>query len=254
MDKSNFLTVLAVSKIAKASLVLFWDSCQMRGELVHYTWSRGYLVYPSEAQAVHNTLLLDLNADSVDLSLQKGIHTHSVTVLVEHPSFAESFRIEESPWQISLPKGPAYSRISLEAVGDFVTTTYVMRVLRIGKSVSVSLSAPMRAQGMDDGTLSRFFEDRRLAFQLSNPLWNVPDIDMAANATLQVTFRPVVLAPVRQSRAGAMVPRSAVCATAQMFPVLAAVRWRKLCSRMTKKTTQLGRASSRRIRCRKFTF
>ena len=191
----------------------------MRGELAHYSWSRGYLVYPSEAQALHNTLLLDVRADSLELNLHKGKHTRSVDVTVEHPSLSDSFptSLEEQSsavCQISLPRGPAYSRISIHAIGDFVSTTYVVHILRIGEDVTVSMSSPLMVRSERSPASRSFQEERRLSFQLSNPLWYVPDINMAANSTVQLAWRPAVLAPVRQDLRGALMPhvgKSCLC-------------------------------------------
>ena len=174
------------------------DVTKVRGELVDYSWSRGHLSYPSNIEAMHNTLLLDLNVDSLTLNIASGPNTNEVCWYAEHPLLSKNMSCgegEQAEYVVTLPSGPLYSRVSLEAKGRH-KTTYVVHIIRIGESINVSLSSPFNESQHPDMKGERFHEERRLSYQLSHPMWYVPDIDMSSNSILQVRMSAVVFAPL----------------------------------------------------------
>ncbi len=162
---------------------------------MQYTWNRGHLVYPSTPHALHNTLLLDASADSLILDVRGGTHTRSISVFLEHPQLNQSEPVQltsTTECQLSLPTGPLYGRIQVQAQGDAVHTTYVVHLIRIDASANVSF-------GSGD-----FHEDRRLLYLQQNPTWYIPNIDAERTSSLRVRFRPVAFAPLTQMTAEAM--------------------------------------------------
>lgn len=100
----------------------------VRGVLVDYSFSEGHLVYPSHATARQNTLLLHESTDSVNFVFERGASTKSVTLKLEHlqlenqtlsvPLLDEVQEEQRQPmlkYQLNLPQGPLYSRVTVEA-------------------------------------------------------------------------------------------------------------------------------------------
>lgn len=42
-----------------------------------------------------------------------------------------------------------------------------------------------------------FQETRRWSFQLTNPQWYVPDLDMQKNSSIELEYRPIIFGPTR---------------------------------------------------------
>ncbi|CAE7545753.1 unnamed protein product [Symbiodinium sp. CCMP2456] len=193
------VVVIALMLVARVTL----DVLQLRGELVDYGLTRGKLIYPSGSSAFHNTLLLDQNADSFTVDLHLGEFTRGAEIKLVHPFVTKddqehgSFFLNASgEQQLSLPSGPLYSRLSLLAVGDYVNTTYVIHILRVGEAISLSLSGNFSEAKYPELAGTVFREERRLQYQLRNRLWYVPDIDFSANITLLVNMTSLVFAPM----------------------------------------------------------
>ncbi|CAE7317506.1 unnamed protein product [Symbiodinium sp. CCMP2592] len=200
------LVILAATALGLAAL----DSCQRRGELVDFSFDRGHLIYPAEGQAFHSTLLLDETVDSVVLSIQAGQNTQQIQLSLEHPLLAvnESLHTlgkeKSGEFQLFLPAGPLYSRISLTALamGSLAHTSYVFHVLRRGDAVKVSIQGSFDPKKYP-GIRSQFEETRRLSYLLEHPNWYIPDISRL-NTNFAVSFSPVIFAPlVAQARASA---------------------------------------------------
>ena len=188
-------SLIAFMLVARVML----DVLQLRGELVDYSVSRGKLAYMAGSHALHNTLLLDQNADSLMLNVQLGEFTHGVLIKTEHPLLpADDTALilnESGEQQISLPGGPLYSRLSLLAMGDYVNTTYIIHILRVGEAISVSLTSTFNAGKYPELKGSLFHEERRLQYQLEHRAWHVPDVDLA-NTTLLVKMTSLAYAPM----------------------------------------------------------
>ena len=104
--------------------------------------------------------------------------------------------------QLSLPSGPLYSRLSLLAVGDYVNTTYVIHILRVGEAISLGLSGSFSEAKYPDLAGIVFREERRLQYQLGHRVWHVPDIDFSANITLLVNMTSLIFAPIVSDASG----------------------------------------------------
>ncbi|CAE7737818.1 mpeU [Symbiodinium necroappetens] len=189
------VVVIALMLVARITL----DVLQLRGELVAYSFTRGKLMSPSGSQSFHNTLLLDQNADSFTVDLQFGDFTRSVQIELVHPLLTDEEPLivtASGEQQLSLPSGPLYSQLMFHAVGDYVTTTYVIHILRVGEAISIGLSASFDKVKYPDLAGEVFHEEHRLQYQLRHRLWYVPDIDLSNNGTLLVTMTSLVLAPM----------------------------------------------------------
>ncbi|CAE7610864.1 unnamed protein product [Symbiodinium sp. CCMP2592] len=194
-------TVVLIAMMLVARITL--DVLQLRGELVHYGFTRGKLIYPPGSSAFHNTLLLDRNADSITVDLHLGEFTRGVEMDLAHPLLTEEdqergslFLNMSGELQLSLPSGPLYSRLSLLAVGDYVNTTYVIHILRVGKAISLGLSGSFNETRHPELAGTTFLEERTLRYQLRHRVWYVPDIDFSANITLLVKMTSLVFAPM----------------------------------------------------------
>ena len=196
-----FMGCLAVCAASIPGLVAL-DGLQVRGELVDYSFDRGHLVYPSESQGFHNTVLLDSSVDSMVLSVEAGPNTVGLQLEVEHPllasgneTFQEFGTSKAGEFQVFLPAGPLYGRILATAVGRHSNTSYVFHILRSGTAVKVALYGQFDKNVYKD-VKSNFSEVRRLQYLARNPKWYVPDLDRKANSSFQVEFSPVVYAPL----------------------------------------------------------
>jgi len=176
------------------------DVMQLRGELVDYTVNRGKLSYPAGSHAVQNTLLLDQNVDSLTLNVQLGDFTHGVMIQLHHPLLGNASDVlhinESGDQQLSLPNGPLYSRLSLLALGDYVNTTYMIHILRVGEAVDVSLKSAFDTTKYPELVGSIFEESRRLHYQMQHHVWHVPDVDLSSEAALSVDMTSLVFAPM----------------------------------------------------------
>ncbi|CAE7197492.1 unnamed protein product, partial [Symbiodinium sp. KB8] len=200
---TSAVVVIALMLVARVTL----DVLQLRGELVDYGLTRGKLIYPSGSSAFHNTLLLDQNADSFTVDLRLGEFTRGAEIKLVHPFVTKedrgSFFLNASgEQQLSLPSGPLYSRLSLLAVGDYVNTTYVIHILRVGEAISLGLSGSFSEAKYPDLAGIVFREERRLQYQLGHRVWHVPDIDFSANITLLVNMTSLIFAPIVSDASG----------------------------------------------------
>ncbi|CAE7440357.1 mpeU [Symbiodinium natans] len=73
--------VMAVMLAARSEL----DVTHMQGRLLTYEFSSGHLVYPASSQALHNTLLLADEVDSITLRLTPGEHTQHLLWKLDSP-------------------------------------------------------------------------------------------------------------------------------------------------------------------------
>lgn len=194
------------------SLLIFivLDGLQMRGELVDYSVSRGFITTPPHALTMQNTLLLHKNVDSFTFSCVPGPFTSKVQLRLEHP-LLESNDTEMVPlfeeetaerhggeFTVSLPAGPLYGRLIIQAESHLheKPTEYTMHVLRVGDDISLSLGARINPVHFELDTSVQFMERRTWAHHASNPEWYVPDLDPHTDITFQVVHVPVVLAPL----------------------------------------------------------
>ncbi|CAE7815346.1 unnamed protein product [Symbiodinium sp. CCMP2456] len=196
-------TIFAVFALAVLSMALL-DSLQMSGEVAHMEFSRGLLVYPFDADAFHSTMLLDDKADSFTLQLQRGLHTKAVIVDVHHPLLRsessgplpaqENQSIE---YEIPLPPGPLYAQISILAMGSLMNSVYLVHIVRIGTAANISLEGTFDKEQYSDSQTIAFGETRRLLYQLQNPVWYLPDLNVEGMLTFRVHLRPVCFAPLK---------------------------------------------------------
>ena len=199
----------------KAVVLTSWDSCYLRGELMHHSWNRGYLIHPADARATHSTLLLDSNADSLIVTLEGGPHTQDMFVSVEHPLLNQSeptLVTSATEYQVSLPQGPLYGKIKVLTVGVYANTDYTVHILRLDETMNVTFSSWIRLpteQQKNKHADTSFEEERRVQYLRQNPMWYVPDIDMRSNASLQVRIHPVAFAPLSLHRNLPEVPQVA---------------------------------------------
>ncbi|CAE7203538.1 unnamed protein product [Symbiodinium sp. CCMP2592] len=186
---------LAASVLA----VILLDAVQLRGQLLKYDVSRGYLTSPGCREAFHNTLLLDTNADSLTLNAEVFDAQSGLMLKVEHPLLNSSEEIgfnSSGEHQISLPSGPLYGRIVLRALGSYKNTNYTIHVIRVASAVTVSMNSSFNGSKYPKLANTRFLEKRRLQYLLQHPTWYVPDLDMVSNSTIEVVLDSVVLAPL----------------------------------------------------------
>ena len=220
----RFLTCMYALGAVSLLMFIVLDGVQMRGELVTYSFSRGYTTIPPHSQALQNTVLLHSSVDSLPFTFKPGPFTSRIQVRLEHPLvdsaaepvtvFQGSRRNEQGEGEYSLfiPAGFLYSRFIVEATSPlhWKCTRYVIHFLRITETVTVSINAsvnPNHVLESHDGEPKEskkvpiFFEKRRWRFQQSNPVWYVPDLDMRGASTLRVDYLPIVLAPLTGSEA-----------------------------------------------------
>ena len=190
-------SLILVGFILAARITL--DTLQLRGELVDYSVNRGKLVYPAGSHAIHNTLLLDQNADSLTLNVELGDFTYGLMIQLEHPLVSDSedlFLNQSGEQQLSIPAGPLYSRLTLLALGNYVNTTYTVHILRVGEAVTVSLTSTFNTTKYPELAGSLFEEHRRLQYQLQHEVWHVPDVDLSNKAALRINMTSLVFAPM----------------------------------------------------------
>ncbi|CAE7203676.1 Ankrd17 [Symbiodinium sp. CCMP2456] len=227
--EAHFLVISCLTwtmATAGISVLIFMglDALQMRGTLTEYSFNKGHLEYLPGATALQNTLLLHEDSDSVTFVFEAGQHAQSVSLKLEHPQMdlkdsAEvllfSRRLQEGraavnnttgpavaagEYQINLPAGPLYSRITVEVVGKLQLrpTRYTFHLLRVGEALSLSLNGQVAESS---GQAHPFEETRRWLYQERNADWYIADPDSASNWTLSVEFGPVCFAPLQTSTA-----------------------------------------------------
>lgn len=191
-----FLSLAAILATVILGLVAL-EGCQIRGELINYSWSRGHLVYPAEYQGFHNTLLLDSTVDTMTLNVDVAKNTRGVGLRGHHPqleevndTFFETDGNESVEFQVFLPTGPLYTGIEVTAVGFHVNTTYVFHALRVGAAVNISMTSDFQ------DTKARFQETRRLKYQKDKRNWYIPGVDLVAESNFSVEVVPVIYAPL----------------------------------------------------------
>ena len=195
-----FMGCLVVCAAGVLGLVTL-DGSQVRGELVDYSFNRGHLLYPSEGQTFHNTVLLDNTVDSLVLTLEAGPNTIGIQLKVQHSLLPENETFypmdneKSGEFQVFLPASPLYGRISVVAVGHHASSTYVFHALRSGAAVKVRLQGAFSPEQYPD-IKSNFGEERRLQYLQKHPRWFIPDLDREANGTFYVEFSPVIYAPL----------------------------------------------------------
>eukprot|EP00434_Breviolum_minutum_P032686 symbB.v1.2.028905.t1/scaffold3109.1/size64052/4 len=201
----------ACAAVGALTLLMFivLDAVQMRGELLDYSFNRGYTALPPSSRAVQNTVLLHNNVDALTFTFETGPFTSKVQLRLEHPlmenlSTITIFEANITTGQggeetVSLPAGPLYSRLLVDAHSHLheKPTQYMIHFLRVGEAVTLSLNAninpvhfPEKAEPVE------FHEKRRLMHQRRNPEWYVPDLDMQVNSTFRVEYLPVIFAPL----------------------------------------------------------
>eukprot|EP00435_Cladocopium_sp_Y103_P060280 s109_g22.t1 len=164
----------------------------------------------SERAAFHNTLLLHDETDSVVFFFKAGEHTENITMSLEHPQLNESkmnenknipLPLHAGEYEISIPAGPLYSRIVVEAESRLRIrpTQYTFHVVRVGESLSIRLRGEVNSleSNATNETKAMFNETRRWLFQQQNPDWYVPDLKPESNWSLEVTLHPVCYAPLK---------------------------------------------------------
>ncbi|CAK8992716.1 unnamed protein product [Durusdinium trenchii] len=213
----SFLTWLM--GIAGLSVVILMglDGIQMQGSLIHYSFSKGHLIYLAETSTLHNTLLLHDDADTLIFGFEAGDHTENVSVRLEHPQLgkedaenissvsqvmsdehAGSPKTLSGEYKIILPAGPLYSRIIVKAASklQIAPTEYIFHLIRVGEALSLSL------RGQVAGTNATFSEERRWLFQQRNAEWYVPAIDPKSHWTLGAELHTIGFAPLTREGQG----------------------------------------------------
>ena len=191
--------------------------------MLDYSFSKGHLTYLAGDRAVQNTLLLHDDADSITFYFEAGTSTESVKLTIQHPLLNDSNAVllyslngegeaseaadasSKTPameYQLDLPAGPLYGRITVETSSTvcFFTqcvmsaTTYMFHIIRVGEMISFSL------KGQVSGTDSPkdFVEQRSWLYQQRSPEWYIPEFQPHSLASLEVTLRPVCFAPLRE--------------------------------------------------------
>ena len=195
------------------SLLMFivLDGVQMRGELVDYSLSRGYTATPPHADTVQNTVVLHTNIDSLTFSFAPGPYTSKLQFQLLHPLAdsndskasldAEDVEGNKGALTLSLPRGPLYSRLIIEAWSHLhrEPTLYMFHLLRVGDAMSISMNATVNPDRFEKEQLPvHFHEERRWSHQAQHPEWYVPDLDISANGSVRLVHLPVVFAPLLQ--------------------------------------------------------
>lgn len=141
--------LLATAALSLLAFIVL-DGMQMRGELVDYSFGRGYLTTPPHALARQNSLLLHSNVDSLPFTFAAGPYTSEVKLLLEHPyekldsdagkpvPLPKAGEAEHGggEYVVSLPSGPLYSRLTIQAFSHLYEepTRYVFHIIRIGEA------------------------------------------------------------------------------------------------------------------------
>ena len=197
--------------IGALTLLMFsvLDGVQMRGELLDYSISRGYTATPPHADTVQNTVLLHTNVDSITFSFAPGPYTSEVQLQLLHPSIvssnpekcfdAEDVEEKKGDVTLSLPRGPLYGRLIVEARSHLhaTPTQYMFHLLRIDDAMKISMNATVNPDHFEKEQMPvHFHEERRWPYQAQNPKWYVPDLDMSSTGSVRIVHLPVVLAPI----------------------------------------------------------
>lgn len=206
----------ATSALSLLMCIVF-DGMQMGGELVQYSLSRGYTSIPPHALATQNTVMLHTNVDSFTFSFAAGEFTSRLQLKLEHPLLEASNPVanmvpifdasneseksvpDRSEYSVSVPAGPLYSRLIIEAESHLHSkpTQYVIHLLRLGEAVTLSLNAsinPVHFENVSEKVV--FQEKRRWLHQVKNPRWFVPDLDPDASSSFRVEYLPTIFAPI----------------------------------------------------------
>ena len=143
----RLLTGLLATGALSLLILIVLDGVQMRGELVDYSFGRGYITTPPHSLARQNSLLLHSNVDSLPFTFSTGPFTSEVKVQLEHPLlekvepvpvFNASDDVEHGggEYSVPLPSGPLYSRLIVEASSHLhdKPTRYVIHVIRTGEA------------------------------------------------------------------------------------------------------------------------
>lgn len=162
-------------------------------------------------------MLLHTNVDSFTFSFAAGQFTSRLQLKLEHPllelhdSVAEMVPIfdanesekgvtDQSEHTVSVPAGPLYSRLIIEAESHLHSkpTQYMIHLLRLGEAVTLSLNANINPVHFENSRekASDFQEKRRWLHQDRHPRWYVPDLDPDANSSLRVEYFPTIFAPI----------------------------------------------------------
>ncbi|CAE7777586.1 ankrd52 [Symbiodinium sp. CCMP2456] len=214
---ASFFTWFAATVGLSVLVLMSLDCTHMQGTLVHYSFSRGHLMYPAMATSFHNTLLLEDATDSLTFFFEGGSHTQSVSLKIEHPQlesnlssnvvlFSKEDGVEgvaqvsemaelsqaAGQYQFSLPPGPLYSRITVAAGSKLKIPAmeYTFHVVRVGGSMSLLVAGEVTTAG----GVALFNETRHWFYQQRHPDWYVPDL--TGNMTLQARLQPVCYAPL----------------------------------------------------------
>eukprot|EP00438_Fugacium_kawagutii_P010176 Skav235868 [mRNA] locus=scaffold1693:348437:350816:- [translate_table: standard] len=177
----------------------------LTGNLVDYSFSKGHLTYTAEAAGFHNTLLLHDATDSMTFFFEGAAHTDSIHLELEHPQMELKdvgkiplFPQGDQPaaaageFQVNLPAGPLYSRITVEVAGKMK-----VQASKYPGRDSVRYSQTSDSNGTN---ISAFTEQRRWLYQEKMPEWYVPNL--TGTATLEVELRPVCFAPLGPAENG----------------------------------------------------
>ncbi|CAE7242519.1 Fem1b [Symbiodinium natans] len=191
----------AVSGLAVLMLIVL-DVQSTQPQLTRYSFDRGYLQYPASEEAYHNTLVLPADVDSVVFFFEVGAHTSHLFLKCVHPLleevepvllFSAKDRAERTgEYQLAIPAGPLYSRITVEATGWPKPTVYTVHVIRIGVDKNLAITGSMTGSG----GAKIFHEVRSWQHLARTPEWYVPALDMNANITLTMVQKPCAFAPV----------------------------------------------------------
>ena len=183
------------------------------GSLIDYSFSKGHLTYLGGTMALHNTLLLHSNTDSMDFFFEGGHGTRKIRFKIEHPWLegspvldypldrregAEAGSVLARNLELLLPGGPMYSRIVLEAENSmWASTKYTFHIIRVGEALSLLLAGEVSSHGM--GMPVKFQEKRRWLYQNQHPEWYVPALAEEKDARLEIELRPICFAPLQRA-------------------------------------------------------
>ncbi|CAE7381203.1 PFDN6 [Symbiodinium sp. CCMP2456] len=210
-----FVATVAVGVLSLMGL----DALHMRGALVDYSFSKGYLTGIAGVATLENTLLLHDAADSITFVYEGSQHTRSISLKLEHPQLDGQDTEEVTlfsydgeggghkdpastpaagKFEVKLPTGPLYSRITVEAASHLriSPTRYSFHIVRVGEALSLSLSGKVSTA---NASVVDFSEKRRWLYQKAHPDWFVPELINGTMASLEMTLQPVAFAPLRKA-------------------------------------------------------
>lgn len=196
-------------------MLIVLDGVKMQGELLDYSFSRGYVATPPHSQAMHNTVLLHSSVDTVSFAYEPGPFTSRIEMCLEHPLMEAKqvtlFDADDSgsemqgDYAISLPASPLYSRLIVQATSHLLErpTEYVFHFVRVGEAVVLSINGTVNPEHFAaDMAPVHFHERRRWQYHVSHPTWFVPDLQMTVNSSLQVEYLPIIFAPLLAHQPG----------------------------------------------------